>query len=486
MEDLKLKNLLLEMRKNYSEQPLFLFSEKGEYTKPVMYPDFLADLNENVKKAESIDSKRIAIAGYNTYDWIVTAVSLLLSGKTVILMNPDLGDQDFLHLLEYTDTECVMLPDELKKELVFLEKNFRIESFFNGKAADGNSHTDNADNIAFPDCKSEFLCFTSGTSKSSKAVVINTDTLVHHVRLVIKEAVLPLYRAERWFMPLPLYHIYALTFLFHIMTTGTTLCLTSSPRHLTQDAALFDPHVALLVPSMVEPLVKHSEQLPSLRYIITGGGACRPEVADMARKQGINYLNGYGSSESIAMTFLSVPDGDEQWMKPLDCIKCGVSDEGELWIDTPYHFDEYYKKPEDTQNTLKGNVIWTGDSACQNENGYIRVMGRLRDTIAMENGEKVHAEDMDSMLTSMEHVVEAAIVYSPEYGMSAAVVPDASGHKEAIQKQIDTYNKDTSPQLRIRHLWCRTDRLPRTSTGKLKRYQLENELKSWILSEEDQ
>ena len=38
-------------------------------------------------------------------------------------------------------------------------------------------------------------------------------------------------------------------------------------------------------------------------------------------------------------------------------------------------------------------------------------MGRLRDTIAMENGEKVHAEDMDSMLTSMEHVVEAAIVY---------------------------------------------------------------------------
>ena len=95
-------------------------------------------------------------------------MSLLLSGKTVILMNPDLGDQDFLHLLEYTDTECVMLPDELKKELVFLEKNFRIESFFNGKAADGNSHTDNADNIAFPDCKSEFLCFTSGTSKAQK------------------------------------------------------------------------------------------------------------------------------------------------------------------------------------------------------------------------------------------------------------------------------------------------------------------------------
>ena len=96
MMDLKLGNLLLEMRKNYTNQPVFLFSEKGETAKPVMYPDFLADLDENVKKAENMKPERIAVAGYNTYDWIVTAVSLLLAGKTLILMNPDISDYDLI------------------------------------------------------------------------------------------------------------------------------------------------------------------------------------------------------------------------------------------------------------------------------------------------------------------------------------------------------------------------------------------------------
>ena len=58
MMDLKLGNLLLEMRKNYTEQPVFLFTEKGETAKPVMYPDFLADLDENVKKAENMKPER--------------------------------------------------------------------------------------------------------------------------------------------------------------------------------------------------------------------------------------------------------------------------------------------------------------------------------------------------------------------------------------------------------------------------------------------
>ena len=109
--------------------------------------------------------------------------------------------------------------------------------------------------------------------KSSKGVVINTETLVNHVRLVVKEAVLPMYRDDKWFMPLPLYHIYAFTFLFHIMAVGTTLCLTPSPRYLVQAAHLFNPQVALLVPSMVELLIKKPELLPDLKAIITGGGA---------------------------------------------------------------------------------------------------------------------------------------------------------------------------------------------------------------------
>ena len=55
--------------------------------------------------------------------------------------------------------------------------------------------------------------------------------------------------------------------------------------------------------------------------------------------------------------------------------------------------------------------------------------------------------------------------------------PDAA--VEVIQKRIAAYNKDCSPSQKIRHIWYREEKLPRTATGKLKRYKLENEYQSW-------
>lgn len=110
-----------------------------------------------------------------------------------------------------------------------------------------------------------------------------------------------------------------------------------------------------------------------------------------------------------------------------------------------------------------------------NEQGFVRIMGRLRDTIVMENGEKIHAEDMDSMLTSLEGVQEAAIVYSSKLGLTAVIVPESMGQEERIREKIALYNKNTGFLLRIRHIWCRIEKLPRTTTGKLKRFQLEKE-----------
>ena len=62
-----------------------------------MYPDFLADLDANVKKAEKIKFKRIAIAGYNTYDWIGEGDS----GHLAIRANGPTGDASFEDKLKH-------------------------------------------------------------------------------------------------------------------------------------------------------------------------------------------------------------------------------------------------------------------------------------------------------------------------------------------------------------------------------------------------
>lgn len=477
MKNYSLKKLLLEMKKNYVEQPLFLVTESGKGLRPVMYQDFLADLCAGISDAEKIEAARIAIVGHNSYEWFITAMALLISGKTLILMNPDLGDDDLLYLLDYTDAECVLLSGELKQEYGFLEKQFQIKKFFESEG----KNVEEAEKVLsrLPDRKGEFLCFTSGTSKSSKGAVIQTETLSRHVLLVKEEGVLSFRRGDRIFIPLPLYHIYGLTFLFHTMAAGATVCLCTSARRLIQEAELMNPHVALLVPSMIEPLFRKSGLMPELRLVISGGGVCRSEQAELVRRRGVCLLNGYGSSESIALVMLSLPGENEQWMKPLDCVECEISGNGELWIRSPYHLEKYYKRPKETEEVLDGDVIRTGDSARMNEQGSVQILGRLRDTIVMENGEKIHAEDMDDILVSMRGVLDAAVVYSPEYGISAVVVPALMEQVEIIRNEVEQYNRNAGILLRFRHIWYRKEKLPRTTTGKLRRYQLEEEYKSW-------
>lgn len=481
-----LKHMLLKNAENYATHPLFHCAQRGEKVVPISYSKFLSDLSNCVIMAQKLPAKRIAIVAYNSYEWIITTVSLMLAGKTLILMNPDLSDQDLQYLLNYTDTECVMFSKELEDEFSYLKKDFQIGTLF----ADIFTIVEPKEAIAtlneLPERDSEFLCFTSGTSKSSKGVVISSKTLVKHVELVKIEGCFPGSRGERSFLPLPLYHIYGLTFLFHTMATGSTVCIASSPRYIVKEAKLLNPHVAFLVPSMIEPLFKETSIMPLLYEVILGGCSCRKDQADLVRKQGIRFRNGYGSSESIGLSLISSSDGDEQWMKPLSCVQCGVSEEGELWMQLPYHMDEYYKKPEDTFHALKGDTLWTGDAVAMNEDGCIKILGRLRDTIVMGNGEKIHAEDMDQTLLSMNYVKDAAVVYSSSFGMTAVIVSELEENAAAIRLQIEMYNKTTSPQFRIHHIWIRQQDLPRTSIGKLKRYQLEAECSRWVLSEDGQ
>ena len=121
MMDLKLGNLLLEMRKNYTEQPVFLFTEKGETAKPVMYPDFLADLDENVKVLQQpINSVYIASNGMAS---LISAIGALDRVKLVATEQNEWYIDDIAQAMAngeiaYSGNYKEML-DDIGKELKF-------------------------------------------------------------------------------------------------------------------------------------------------------------------------------------------------------------------------------------------------------------------------------------------------------------------------------------------------------------------------------
>ena len=472
MNGFKLGDLLIEMSEKYEEQPAFLFPSDRGAAVPVRYSEFINDLERGVIIGGKITYQRIAILGYNSYSWILTAFSLLLSGKSLILLDPGLGKQDLIHLLEYTDAECLMISPDLAEELSFLSDDYYIENFLSVE-----KEKDRRSLKGLSEQGGDFLCFTSGTSKSSKGVVVTADVFVKHILLA--ENVLPGKKADRFFLPLPLHHMYALTMIFHIMKKGAVVCLGTTPRYLRREADLFDADIAMLVPSMIDFLFQEEEIMPRLYAVILGGSRFRKESADKIKARGIQIVNIYGSSETAGFISCNRPGEDENWLRPYGPIQFVLRDTGELGVRLPFCMEGYYKRPDDTKLVLNDGCFWTGDAGRIDEEGRAMILGRIRDTIVIENGEKIHAEDIDSILNQMEGVRDAAVVYAPQCGLCAVIVAEPDAAVEVIQKRIAAYNKDCSPSQKIRHIWYREEKFPRTATGKLKRYKLENEYQSW-------
>lgn len=479
-QELSLGRWLLEMKANYQKNPAFLFPVPEGGIKQIRYQKFLMDLRRGTRQAMEMTEQRVAVISYSLYEWLVTAFSLLLAGKTLILINPDLGDQELISLLRYTDAEAVCVSEDLRDELGFLGGCCTLSAMC------GTAEREDAlpEEVIgeLPAKKSEMICFTSGTLSSSKGVVIETEMLVKHSRLIQKEKIVPFKALDRVFIPVPLYHMYGLTFLTYIIAEGAVACFSTSPRYLVQQAAGCDPQVAILVPSMIRPLFSQDHLMPHLQAITLAGSALRKDLADLARAQGVKVYNIYGASETVGIILASHPDEDEQWMYPFSFVQCKLGEKNELYANLPFHLKEYYKKPEQTQAVLDGDVLHTGDAVCLSETGAVKIMGRIREMIVMENGEKIHAEDMDRMIAAIQGVREGAIVYSAETGINAVVVPFGMNQEKEIRQGVEQYNKSAGPQFRIRQLWIREQALPRTVTGKLQRVQLQKQYESWKLS----
>lgn len=476
MTERNLYSFLNELSDNYESAtkqiPLFMIYQGGEVIS-ISHRQFMEDISRLQPYYAHMREKRIGIAAPNSYSWLINAIAILLAEKHLILFDANLNDNDFNNLLSYSDTEALVTSDEPFHQMNFIPEYISVYSFpspeKSGLSAENYAQTNF--------CSSEeisFMCFTSGTSKSSKGVVITVESLIKMTQLAAGN--LPGNSGERYFIPLPLYHIYAFTSIFHVMMHGGIICLGTSPRTFKQEIEAFDPHTALLVPSMLQFLLDRKISPLSLSCVITGGSACRPELSQRAISQGFHYYNFYGLSETLGWICTSVSEKKVQWLKPFNGIRFFTDENGEVGISLPAHMKEYYKKPEDTKHVLDGDIFWTGDSGMISEDGCVCIQGRLRDTIVLDNGEKIHSEDKDQDLMQIPHVKEAA-VFLTEVGLTVAVVADDEVNWNEICRSIDDYNQKFSPIYRIKQYWNRTEALPRTSTGKLKRFSLEEEYK---------
>ncbi|TFH42847.1 MAG: long-chain fatty acid--CoA ligase [Chrysiogenales bacterium] len=251
--------------------------------------------------------------------------------------------------------------------------------------------------------------------------------------------------------------------------------------------------------------LKKAIGLDKLRFAISGGGPLSVSDADFFIGMGIKILEGFGLTETTPVTHFNRPNN----IKPgavghaIPQTKVKIAEDGELLIKGPQVMKGYYKNPKATKEVFtRDGFFRTGDIAMIDEEGFLRITGRLKDIIVTAGGKNISPQNIENSLKTSQFIEQVAVIGDRRKYLTALVIPafDAlekwakrsgvqfSGKKDLIaspdvvnllSSEIDKYTKQFSRVEQIRKFkllnaeWTQeTDEL--TPTQKVKRRVIES------------
>ena len=199
----------------------------------------------------------------------------------------------------------------------------------------------------------------------------------------------------------------------------------------------------------------------------------------------IPLIEGYGLSEASPVVTMNAPDAARLGsvgpvipdvririvdMKGNDLPQGEI---GELLVQGPNVMHGYWKLPEASAETLRDGWLHTGDLARIDADGYVYIMGRLKDMI-ISMGENVYPREIEELLYAYPGIREAAVIAidDPLRGQACccyySLQPDASVNMSTLKK----YLQKNLATFKIPREYYLLDDLPKSSTGKIQKNKL--------------
>ncbi|MCA9110563.1 MAG: long-chain fatty acid--CoA ligase [Planctomycetaceae bacterium] len=342
-----------------------------------------------------------------------------------------------------------------------------------------------------------FVLPTGGTTGAPKAV-----TLSHHNLMCQAWQLSHWSRGhhgeEKVLAVLPFFHSYGLS---ASVMTGVAMGSTLIMHHRFRPATVVDliqehkPSMMLAVPAMLaalnnEVLRDEDCDMTSLKVIMSGGASLPESVAkEFQEHSGAVIVEGYGLSEASPTTHagplngtakpgtigLPLPDTDARVVDPDNPAKIlGPGDVGELCVRGPQVMLGYWNNPDATASVFKNGWLHTGDMATYDEEGFFRIVDRIKDLI-ITSGFNVYPGDVEETLRDYPGIKDVAVVGVPdeERGEVVKAVLVVKSKKEFSQSDFEAFAKEKlAAHKRPRIIEFSEQDLPRNFLGKVLRRQL--------------
>ena len=341
-----------------------------------------------------------------------------------------------------------------------------------------------------------FLQYTGGTTGVAKGASLTHRNMLANLLQAHAWASRDLVEGEEVFVTaLPLYHIFSLTAnaMFALEMGAKTLLITN-PRDLptfVKELGSEKSSVITGVNTLFNALLNTPgfDQLDfsSLKLCLGGGMAVTQSVAEeWEQVTGKPLIEAYGLTETSPAVCINPIDNEEYTGTiglPISSTEVSIRDEelnevavgerGELWIRGPQVMQGYWNRPKQTAMVFDDEgYIRTGDIAIISENGYVKLVDRIKDMILV-SGFNVYPNEIEDVISTNDKVLEVGAIGIP-HDISGEVVKiyvvkkDESLTKEEIvefcREILTGYKRPKKIEF--------VDDLPKSNVGKILRREL--------------
>ncbi len=551
-----LKEMLKLVTEKFPENNAFKIKARGEI-KPISFTKLVEEVqNLGTELFDlGLEDKRVGIIGENNYPWFNVFLAVVCGGGVAVPFDKGFTSEELAMCITRSGITALFY-DEKHKEVVYKameilsdaeesdkgegnvkehhvtlfkmtgESNVIEQMKVSGAEKIKEGKTEYENKVISED-QAAVILFTSGTTSTSKAVVLTHNNIMSNIRDMHEFE--DFYPDDVNMAFLPLHHSFGLVGVLVFMACGACSVFCDGLKYITKNLAEYGVTVFVGVPLLVENMYKKIMQQVKktgqegkiafgnklaaalgkvgidarrkifkqvidnlggkLRLIICGAAPLIPEAGKGLNNFGIATIQGYGLTETSPVLCAERPADicPGSVGKPMPSVKIRIEDAdengiGEIVALGPNVMAGYLDQPEETAEVIVDGWFHTGDLGRIDDKGNIWIMGRKKSVIVMKNGKNIFPEEIEAMVGGLPYVADnmvfarekhnelvpwVKIVYKDEYMKQENITVEQLA--EQVKKDLNDINDKMPKYKHINHFILDDKEMIKTTTQKVKR-----------------
>jgi fatty-acyl-CoA synthase len=338
------------------------------------------------------------------------------------------------------------------------------------------------------------LLYTSGTTGSPKGAVLTHRGLLNNALFVTGRSGLS--QTDRFCLPVPFFHVKGVGSILKTLAAGATLhpLLSFDPQKVLQVITQERCTLFAGVPTMLMALMQHPDftmaDLSSLKQVVSGGAPVPVALMEQMKEcTGADVGIQFGQTEALMITQtlpddpferkaatvgIPLPQTEVKLVNPTtgDVVPCG--ERGELCCRGYQVMAGYYQMDDATAEAIDAEGwLHTGDLATMDAQGYLNIVGRLKDMV-VRGGENLFPAEIETFLIRHPKVADVQVVGVPDafFGeeLLAVVIPQADAH--LTEQELREYCKGQISHQKVPRYVQFVESYPLTASGKVQKFVL--------------